>query len=165
MSCTASAAWSHPILSLCCTKHCLYCGAVLSGHITSVAMSRSGQLDRRCTIEPHCSGLHARLADASVMYERVLETREPSCMSRAAKPFFIHVVHSPLGVVGHVAAPELPSQKGRTRSLGTRGNTRAHLIREVRSGAEGHVAVPELTTARRRGPGPRDTWGRRSPPL
>jgi hypothetical protein len=44
MSCTASAAWSHPVLSLCCTEHGPYCGAVLSGRITSVAMFKSDQL-------------------------------------------------------------------------------------------------------------------------
>jgi hypothetical protein len=33
-------------------------GAVLSGYITTVAMSRSGQLRRRYTLEPHCSGMH-----------------------------------------------------------------------------------------------------------
>jgi hypothetical protein len=43
------------------------------------------------------------------MHERDLETREPSYVPRAAKPFFISVVHSPSGGVGHVAAPELPS--------------------------------------------------------
>jgi hypothetical protein len=58
MSYTTSAAWSRPVLSLCCTKHGPSRGAVLSGHITVVAMSRSGQLDRRCTIELHCSGMH-----------------------------------------------------------------------------------------------------------
>jgi hypothetical protein len=57
MSCTALAAWSRPVLSLCCTEHGPYRGAVLSGRITSVVMSRSGQLGRHCTIEPHCSGL------------------------------------------------------------------------------------------------------------
>jgi hypothetical protein len=43
------------------------------------------------------------------MHERALETREPSCVTKEAKHFFIHVVHSPPGVVGHVIAPELPS--------------------------------------------------------
>jgi hypothetical protein len=42
MSCMASAVWSRPVLSLCCTEHGLYHGVVLSGRITSVAMSRSG---------------------------------------------------------------------------------------------------------------------------
>jgi hypothetical protein len=46
------------ILSLCCTEHGPYRSAVLSGHITFVAISRSGQIGRRCTIESHCSGLH-----------------------------------------------------------------------------------------------------------
>jgi hypothetical protein len=43
------------------------------------------------------------------MHERALETREPSCVSRVAKPFFIPVVHNPPRAVGHMAAPELHS--------------------------------------------------------
>jgi hypothetical protein len=58
MSCTASAAWSHHVLSLCCTEHDSYRGVVLSGRITYVAISRSGQLRRHCTIETYCIGLH-----------------------------------------------------------------------------------------------------------
>jgi hypothetical protein len=79
--------------------------------------------------------------------------------------FFIPVVYSPLGDVGYVAASELSSRGGRARSHGTCGSTDAHLVREARSGAEGHVAAPELTLTRRRGPGSRDMWWRRSPPL
>jgi hypothetical protein len=52
------AAWSHPVLSFCCTEHGSSHDAVLSGHITVVVMSRSGQLGRRYTIGMHCSGLH-----------------------------------------------------------------------------------------------------------
>jgi hypothetical protein len=33
-------------------------------------------------------------------------------MPRAFRPFFIPMVHSPLGAVGYVAAPELSSQGG-----------------------------------------------------
>jgi hypothetical protein len=58
MSCTTSAAWSRSVLSLCCTEHVSYRGAVLSGRITSIAMYMSGQLGQRCTVETHCSGLH-----------------------------------------------------------------------------------------------------------
>jgi hypothetical protein len=58
MSCTVSAAWSHPVLSLYCIEHGPSRGAILSGHITTVAISSSSQLGRRCTIEPHCSDLH-----------------------------------------------------------------------------------------------------------
>jgi hypothetical protein len=49
MSCPVFAAWSYPVLSLYCTKHSPSSDAILSGHITAVAMSRSGQLGRRCT--------------------------------------------------------------------------------------------------------------------
>jgi hypothetical protein len=58
MSYTTLAAWSHPISSSCCTEHGQRCGAVLLGRITTVAMSSSGKLGRRCTIESHCSGMH-----------------------------------------------------------------------------------------------------------
>jgi hypothetical protein len=96
------------------------------------------------------------------MQEPALKTHEPSCVPRAAKPFFIHVVHNPLGVVGLMAAPELYSQEGRAWSPGTHGSAGAHLSKEVRSGAMGHVAAPELTLARRRGSELRDTWWHRS---
>jgi hypothetical protein len=47
---------------------------------------------------------------ASVMHKHALKTRDPSCVARVAKSFFIPVAHSPPGAVGHVVAPELPSQ-------------------------------------------------------
>jgi hypothetical protein len=83
------------------------------------------------------------------MHEHALETREPSYVPRAAKPFFIPVVHSPPGAVGHVAAPELPSQEGTILSRGTHDSAGAHQSKEARSGAERHVTAPELTSARR----------------
>jgi hypothetical protein len=162
MSCTVSAAWSRPVLSLCYTEHDLYRGVILSDRITSVGMSRSGLLGQRCTIETHYS---CKFVGASITHEHALETREPTYVPRAAKPFFIPVVHNPLGAVGHVAASKLPSQKGRARSHGTCGSTRAHLVKEARSRAEGHVAASELILTRRRGPGPRDKWWHWSPPL
>jgi hypothetical protein len=67
MSCMTSAAWSRPILSLCCTKPGSSRGAVLSGRITTVAMSMSGQLIRRCTVAA-CT-----FAGASVTHECALE--------------------------------------------------------------------------------------------
>jgi hypothetical protein len=86
--------------------------------------------------------------------------------------------------MGHVTASELTSSRrqglelrdtwqrrsstqlgGEVRGRGTRGSTGVHLVNEVRSRAEGHVAAQELTSARRRGLGPRDTWWCRSPPL
>jgi hypothetical protein len=103
-------------------------------------------------------------ASPSVTHERALETCEPSCVSRAAKHFFIPVVHSLRETVGHVAAPELPSQEGRALSHETRGGVGAHLSKEVRPGAAGHVAAPELNSARRRGPALRDTWQHQSSP-
>jgi hypothetical protein len=72
------------------------------GRITTVAMFGSGQLGLRCTIEPNCSDMSARLPGASVIHNRALDTCEPSCVTGAAKLFFIPVVHSPLGVAGYV---------------------------------------------------------------
>jgi hypothetical protein len=79
MSYTMSAAWSRPVLSLCCTKHCPYRGTVLMGRITSVAKSKSGQLGRRCTVETHYSGLHIcrRFSNARAC----LGNNEPSCVT------------------------------------------------------------------------------------
>jgi hypothetical protein len=116
ISCTTSAVWSRPVSSPCYTEHGQRCGAVLSGHITTVAMSRSGQLGLRCTVEPNCSGMSARLAGASVTRDRALDTCEPSCVPEPARPFFIPVVHSPLGAVGYMAAPELSSRGGEARA-------------------------------------------------
>jgi hypothetical protein len=118
MSYTASAACSRPVSSPCYTEHGQRCGAVLSGHITTVAMSLSGQLDLCCTVEPNCSGISARLAGTSITRDRALGTCEPSCVPRAARSFFIPVVHSPLGAVGDMAAPELSSQGGETGATG-----------------------------------------------
>jgi hypothetical protein len=83
MSCTVSAARSHHISSLCHTEHGQHRGAFLSDRITTVAMSRSGQLGLRCTVEPNCSGMSARLAGASVTRDGALNTCE--------------MVHNPLG--------------------------------------------------------------------
>jgi hypothetical protein len=91
------------------------------------------------------------------MHECALETHEHTCVYRAAKPFFISVIHSPPGVVRHVAAPELPSQEGKAPRRGTRGSTGAPLLRKAEPGAIGHVVAPELTSSRRQGPELRDT--------
>jgi hypothetical protein len=82
-------------------------------------------------------------------------------MPRAAKPFFIPVVHSPPRAVGHVAAPELPSQEGTARAV---GHVAAPELPSQEGRALGHVVASELTLTRRQGPGPQDTWQRRSSP-
>jgi hypothetical protein len=76
MSCMASAAWSHPISSPYYTEHGQRCGAILSGCIMTIAMSRSGQLGLRCTIEPIYIDMSARLAGASVTHRHALDTGE-----------------------------------------------------------------------------------------
>jgi hypothetical protein len=117
MSCTTSAAWSRPVSSPCYTEHDQRCGAVLLGRITTVAMSRSDQLGLRCTVEPSCSDLFAHLAGASVTRDRALDTCEPSCVSEAARPFVIPLVHNPLGAVEYVAALELSSRGGEAGAI------------------------------------------------
>jgi hypothetical protein len=126
MSCTMSAAWSRPISSPCYTKHGQRCAAVLSGHITTVAMSRSGQLRLCCTVEPNCSGLSACLVGASVTRDRALDTCEPSCVPRQlglslflwSTAHWGRGVHGSTGALlsgrrgrGHVVAPE-PTLEG-----------------------------------------------------
>jgi hypothetical protein len=75
-------------------------------------MSKSGQLDLRCTVELNCTGLSACLAGVSITRGRALDTCEPSRVPGVARPFFIHMVHSPLGAMGYVVAPELSSRGG-----------------------------------------------------
>jgi hypothetical protein len=112
MSCTTSAAWSHHVSSPCYTEYGQYCGVVLSDRISTVAISRSGQLDMHCSVEPNYSGMSAHLADASITCDRALDSCEFNCVLGAARPFFIPVVHNSLGIVGYVAAPE-PTSTGR----------------------------------------------------
>jgi hypothetical protein len=69
-------------------------------------------LDLHCTVEVNCSGMFARLAGVLVTRNRALDTCEPSCVPEATRSFFIPVVHSPLGAVGYMAAPELSSRGG-----------------------------------------------------
>jgi hypothetical protein len=117
ISYTASAVWSHHVSSPCYIEHGQPCGVVLTGRITTVTKFRSGQLDLCCTVEPNYSGMSARFADASVTCDRVLDTCEPSCVPGVARSFFIPVVHSPLGTVGYVVAPELSSRAGEVGAM------------------------------------------------
>jgi hypothetical protein len=112
MSYTASAAWSRHVSSPCYTEHGQRCGAVLTGHVTTVAMFMSDQLGLYCNVEPNCSGMSARLVGASVTRDRSLNTCEPNCVAGAARPFFIPMVHNPLGAMGCMTASELFSKGG-----------------------------------------------------
>jgi hypothetical protein len=149
MSCTTLAAWSRLVLSLCCTKPGPSRGVVLSGHITTIAMSRSGQLGLHCTVELYCIGLSAHLAGTSVTRNHALDTCEPSYVPVAGRPFFIAVVHSPLGVVGYMAASEPISVGRRGPELRNTWQRQSSPLGEARPGAMGHVAVPEPTLAGR----------------
>jgi tRNA G26 N,N-dimethylase Trm1 len=109
MSCAASAAWSRPVSSYCCTEHGQRCGVTLLGRITTIAMSKSSQLGRFCTVAacPHVlQVMMAQVSDISETCGRALEIRKPSYIGRLAKPFFILEVYSPQRSVGHVAALE-----------------------------------------------------------
>jgi hypothetical protein len=142
MSCMTSAAWNRHVSSPCYTEHGQRCGAILSDHITTIVMSMNDQVDLCCTIELNCSGMSTRLTGTSVTRDRALNTCEPSYVPGAARSFFIPMVHSPLRVVGYVAAPELSSQGAKS---GPRGSVETHLGRETRSGAKEHVAASELS--------------------
>jgi hypothetical protein len=124
--------------------------------------------------------MFAHLAGTSVTRDRTLDTSEPSCVTGSARIFFIPVIHSPLGAMvtwQHRSSPlgearsgveelvavlELSSWGDRAQSHGTRGSAGAHPGREVRSGAEEHMSASELNSAKRRDPGPRDTWQHQS---
>jgi hypothetical protein len=134
---------SRLVLSLFYTESGLSHGAVLSGRITTVAMSKSGQLGLRCTVESNCSGLSARLAGISVTHDRALDTCEPSCVPGAVRPFFTHVVHNPLGSWSTWQYRSSPIGEARP---GPRGSAVAHLDTETRFRAEEHVAAPEFSS-------------------
>jgi hypothetical protein len=109
MSFTTSIVWSRPVLSHCCTEHGQRRGVAMSGHITTVAISKSGQLGRRCTIAacPHVlRAMIAQVSGVSITYGHALETRESSRICRPAKPFFILKDCGPQRAAGHVAASE-----------------------------------------------------------
>jgi hypothetical protein len=79
-------------------------------------MYKSGQLGMCCTVEPNYSDISARLAGASLTSDRALNTCEPSYVPEATRPFFIHMVHSPLEAMGYMTAPEFSSRKGEARA-------------------------------------------------
>jgi hypothetical protein len=112
-------------------------------------MSKSGQLGLCCTVESNCSGMSARLAGASLTRDRALDTCELSCVPGVARPFFIPVVHSPLGVMGYVAAPEPISAGRRGPELRNTWQRRSSPLVEVEPGAMGHVAASEPTSTER----------------
>jgi hypothetical protein len=108
ISCASSAVWSS-VLSHCCTEHGQWHCVVMSGHITTVAISKSGQLGRRCTIATCAHVLRvmvAHVSGVSATCRHALKSREPSRIGRPAKSFFILEVCSTQRAVGHVAASE-----------------------------------------------------------
>jgi hypothetical protein len=165
MSFVASAAWSRLVLSYCCIEHGQRHGVALSGHTTTVAMSRSSQLGRHRTVATCLHILQVMMAQVSGVSKTcgsALEIHEPSRIGRPAKPLFILEVCDPQRSRGHLAAskpsrvgrwgPEPqgtwqcrspPEQGGGVRSRGARGSTEAFPNKEVGSGAVGHMAVSE----------------------
>jgi hypothetical protein len=121
-------------------------------------MSRSNQLGLCCTVESNCSGMSARLVGASVTRDCALDTCEPSYVPGAARHFFIPVVHSPLGVMGYVAAPEPTSAGRRGPELRNTWQRRSSLLGEGELEAMGHVAASEPTSTERRGPKLSNMW-------
>jgi hypothetical protein len=76
---------------------------------------------------------------------RALETREPNCIGRPARFFFMLEARGPQGTIGCVAASEPTRHGGMVRCRRTRDDTEALPSREVASGATGHVAALEPT--------------------
>jgi hypothetical protein len=107
MSCTVLAAWIRPVLSLYCTEPDLSRGAVLSGRITTVAMSRSGQLGQRCTVGKYCSGMHVCrcLSNARACLEK--NASLAACLGQLSLSLFLW------------CPQEVPKLKGRERPPST----------------------------------------------
>jgi hypothetical protein len=141
-------------------------------------MSRSGQLDLRCTVELNCGGLSARLAGASITHDHTLDTCEPNYVPGAARHFLYSCGPQPAGGNGvcdstgallsgkrdrgHLAAPEPTSAGRRDPELRNTFQRRSSPLGEAEPGAMGQVVEPELTSAGRRGPELRNVWWRRS---
>jgi hypothetical protein len=144
MSSTTSAVWSRSILSLCCTEHSSYRGAALLGRITSIAMSRSGQLDRCCTIETHCSSLHVLQALQSRTSMPWKHVSLAACLGQLGLSLFVWSIarRGPWDTWQHWSSP----------------------LRKAEPEAMRHVAAPELTSSRRQGLELRDMWQRQSSP-
>jgi hypothetical protein len=124
-------------------------------------MSRTGQLGLCCTVELNCSDMSACLAGASITRDHALDTYEPSCVRGAARPFFIPMVHSPLGAVGYMVASELSSWGGEAGATWQRRSP-PRQGGEVRScGMRGGVGA---LLSGRQSLGPRDTWQCQSSP-
>jgi hypothetical protein len=146
MSCAASEVWSRSVLSHYCTKHGQRCGVALSGDITIVAISKSGQLGRRCTVAacPHVLwAMMTQVSGVLVTYEHTLKTCEPSHIGRPAKPFFILEVCGQQRAVRHVAVLGPLEQGGGVQCRGTCGSDGALLSGKAGSGVTGHVVAPE----------------------
>jgi hypothetical protein len=65
MSCAASVMWSHPILPHCCTEQGQRRGVALLSRITTVIISKSGQLGWRCIVAAYPHVLRAMMAQVS----------------------------------------------------------------------------------------------------
>jgi hypothetical protein len=140
-------------------------------------MSKSGQLGLRCTVEPNCRGLSARLACASVTHDRALDTCEASCVPGQLGPSLFlwctarwgRGVRGSTGALllgrrgrGHVAASEPTSAGRRGPELRNMWQHWSSPLGEAEPGAMGHVAAPEPTSTGRRGPELRNVWRRQS---
>jgi hypothetical protein len=109
ISCVMSAVWSRSILSHCYIEHGQRRGVALLGRITTVAIYKSGQLGRWCTVAacPHIlRPMMTQVSDVSVICGHALETHEPSRIGRPAKHFFIIDVCGPQRAMGQMVALE-----------------------------------------------------------
>jgi hypothetical protein len=107
-------------------------------------MSNSDQLGRRCTIEPHSSGLHVCRRFSNIR----------ACLKNYA---------SLAACLGQLRLSLFLWSTARRRPWDT-WQYRSSPLRKAEPRAMGHVAAPELTSSRRQCLELRDTWQRRSSP-
>jgi hypothetical protein len=144
----SSAAWrtSHPIT----LPYSQWYSVILSGHITTVAKSRSGQQCRCCTI----AFLSARYAgfNGVTCPHVLLDLMATAAGRQGPESWDTCMVRSP------------PQQEGKVWSHGTYGGARALLSGEVGSRAAAYVVEPDPSPVGRWGLEPQHTWQHRSPP-
>jgi hypothetical protein len=106
----------------------------------------------------------ALMSGALEMCAPALGTCVPSCIRKPARFFFMREACGHKGPRDMWPRRSPPQPGGEVWSRVTCGSAKAHLSREVRSGAKGHVAVPEPISTRRRGLELQVTLQRRGPP-
>jgi hypothetical protein len=125
-------------------------------------MSNSDQLGRRCTIEPHSSGLHVCRRFSNIRACLKNYASLAACLGQLSLSLFLWSTarRRPCDTWQYRSSP---LRKAEPRAVDT-WQHRSSPLRKVEPRAMGHVAAPELTSSRRQCLELRDTWQRRSSP-